>query len=93
MISKRRLYIIAAAKQSVSEASTLISQHTMEKNHMAEKLKTLQKETSTSTLQYKKQQANINSIEKEVENLKVRILLLLLFDMNTCFNFFVFILE
>ncbi|XP_077293601.1 structural maintenance of chromosomes 2 [Arctopsyche grandis] len=61
---------LIAAKQSASEASTLISQHTMEKNHMTEKLKTLQKEASTSTLQYKKQQANIISIEKEVENLK-----------------------
>lgn len=57
--------------QTVSETSTSISQSTMEKNHLNEKLKNLQKEASTSNIQYKKQQATISSIEKEVAQLEV----------------------
>lgn len=57
--------------QMVSETSTSISRGTNEKNDLNKKLSVLQKEASDSNIEYKKQQASIASIEKEVAQLEV----------------------
>lgn len=65
------IFFFIAAKQTASEAFTQITQCKMEKKHFEDKVKTMQKDVQSTSAQYKKDQANISAIEKEVDKLKV----------------------
>lgn len=61
---------LMAAKAEASEASTRISQSTMEKKHAEERLKTLEKEFNSSSAQFKRDQDNIGKQQTQLEKLQ-----------------------
>ncbi|KAM3955882.1 structural maintenance of chromosomes 2 [Aphomia sociella] len=61
---------LMAAKAEASEASTRISQSTMEKKHAEERLKTLEREFKSSSSQFQRDQDAIGRHQAQVEQLK-----------------------
>ncbi|CAB3219835.1 unnamed protein product [Arctia plantaginis] len=64
---------LMAAKAEASEASTRISQSTMEKKHAEERLKTLEKEFNSSSAQFKRDQDNIGKQQAQIDKLQAEL--------------------
>ncbi|CAG4930350.1 unnamed protein product [Parnassius apollo] len=64
---------LMAAKQEASEASTRISQSTMEKKHAEDRLKTLEREFKSSSSQYQRDQDSIAKHQAQVDQLQAEL--------------------
>ncbi|XP_072930221.1 structural maintenance of chromosomes protein 2 [Epargyreus clarus] len=64
---------LMAAKQEASEASTRISQSMMEKKHAEDRLKGLEKEFKSSSVQYQRDMDSIAKHQAEVDQLKAQL--------------------
>ncbi|XP_075982639.1 structural maintenance of chromosomes 2 [Anticarsia gemmatalis] len=61
---------LMAAKAEASEASTRISQSTMEKRHAEERLRALEREFNSSSAQFQKDQADIQRQQAQLDKLR-----------------------
>ncbi|XP_026725699.1 structural maintenance of chromosomes protein 2 [Trichoplusia ni] len=60
---------LMAAKQEASEASTRITQSTMEKKHAEDRLRTLERDFASSSEQFQRDQAKINRQQAQLDQL------------------------
>lgn len=64
-----------AAKQEASEASTRITQSTMEKKHAEERLRALVRDFKTSSEQFQRDQELISRQQEELDKLQVHLII------------------
>lgn len=64
-------FLTPAAKQEASEASTLVSQSSMQKKHCEERLKALEKEYKNTAGRHDQDQKDIDRLQAQVDALQV----------------------